>query len=265
MDMSRFVCASCAAFVCGGTAFGQSFNIDFTRDGDAPSSAYAGAGQSGVWNAVDPPNFGSNVALVGLDGAPTSVTIVNLGGAELPTFLGPIADEGDDRSLLNDCLITRDAGLESCIFFHGLTPGTYEVIIYAWMPAAPEIVSLATVDEAPGTGQVVGGAWSGDHELGVTYSRHVAEVLGDGRLRTHSGIAPGENEALGAAMNGIQIRLLAPCPGDFNGDGVVGSGDLAELLAAWGASPFGPYDLDTNGVVGSGDLAILLASWGPCG
>ncbi len=269
MGMHQTACVAGVLLLCAGGAFGQSFNIDFTRDGDGPSASYAGAGQAGFWNAVDPPNFGATVPLSGLDGAPTGVTIVNLGGAELPTFLGPIANEGDDRSLMNDCLITRNAGLESCIFFAGLAPGMYEVTIYAWMPESPSILSWATVDEAPGTGQLVGGAWAGGHELGVTYSRHTAEVLEDGRLRTHSGIAAGADAALGAAMNGLQIRLLVACPADIDGDGAVGSGDLAVMLAAWGspcplAAPMCAPDLNEDGNVDSGDLAVLLAAWGAC-
>lgn len=263
MSMQRILMIA-GAFACAGSAAAQSFNIDFTRDGDAPSSAYAAAGVAGFWNAVDPPNFGASISISDLGGAPTSVTLQNLGGSELLTFLGPIADEGDARSLMNDCLITRSAGLESCIFFNGLEPGMYEVTIYAWMPSSPEILSWATVDEAPGTGQLVGGAWPGAQAQGVTYSRHTAEVLGDGLLRTHSGIAEGADPMLGAAMNGIQIRLLGGCPADFNGDGAVDSGDLAELLAGWGAAAFGPYDLDSDGFIGSGDLATLLAAWGPC-
>ncbi|TVQ32535.1 MAG: hypothetical protein EA376_05390 [Phycisphaeraceae bacterium] len=58
-----------------------------------------------------------------------------------------------------------------------------------------------------------------------------------------------------------------PCPGDFNGDGSVGSSDLAALLSAWGpCPPFGacPWDLNGDGVVGSADLGELLSWWGRC-
>ncbi len=48
-------------------------------------------------------------------------------------------------------------------------------------------------------------------------------------------------------------------PGDFDGDGDVDAGDLAHMLASWGA-PGG--DLDGDGVTTGADLAILLASWG---
>lgn len=52
-----------------------------------------------------------------------------------------------------------------------------------------------------------------------------------------------------------------PCPADFDGDGIVGAGDLAQLLGGWGS--FNPdLDLDGDGVVGAGDLSILLGLWG---
>ena len=51
--------------------------------------------------------------------------------------------------------------------------------------------------------------------------------------------------------------------GDFDGDGSVDAGDLAVLLAAWGACPPDDCaaDLDGDDVVGAGDLALLLAAW----
>lgn len=54
----------------------------------------------------------------------------------------------------------------------------------------------------------------------------------------------------------------ASCPGDLDGDGVVSSADLSNLLAGWGLS--GGSDLDGNGTTGAEDLAALLAAWGPC-
>jgi len=50
---------------------------------------------------------------------------------------------------------------------------------------------------------------------------------------------------------------------DLDGNGVIGQGDLAALLAAWGPCVGGcPADLDDDGVVGSLDLAAVLAVWG---
>lgn len=54
------------------------------------------------------------------------------------------------------------------------------------------------------------------------------------------------------------------CPGDFDGDGSIGTPDLLQLLASWGDCPGCPQDLDGNGAVDTLDLLEFLASWGPC-
>ncbi len=54
----------------------------------------------------------------------------------------------------------------------------------------------------------------------------------------------------------------APCPFDLDGDGSVGSGDIALLLGSWGQMGV-PADFDGGGV-GASDLALLLGAWGPC-
>lgn len=64
---------------------------------------------------------------------------------------------------------------------------------------------------------------------------------------------------------GVWMYLPArkpPCAADLDGDGNVGSIDLATLLAAWGAG--GDADLDGSGAVDAIDLSTLLAAWGDC-
>ena len=68
--------------------------------------------------------------------------------------------------------------------------------------------------------------------------------------------------------NGIQGFILdlprpQTCPGDLDGDGVVGPVDLSILLGAWGTDS-SQADLDGDGIVGPTDLALLLSDWGPC-
>jgi len=63
-------------------------------------------------------------------------------------------------------------------------------------------------------------------------------------------------------MGAYELQEVAACPEDLNGDDVVDSGDLAELLAGWGGS--GPADFNGSGTVDASDLAILLAAWGAC-
>ncbi|MFM1822556.1 MAG: hypothetical protein RI967_822 [Planctomycetota bacterium] len=52
-----------------------------------------------------------------------------------------------------------------------------------------------------------------------------------------------------------------PCAADLDGDGAVGSTDLAQLLGAWGTPG---ADLTGDGATGADDLAALLAAWGGC-
>jgi spore coat protein A len=61
-----------------------------------------------------------------------------------------------------------------------------------------------------------------------------------------------------------QFQVVAPpCPADLDGDGAVGSSDLAALLGSWGPGA-APADLNGDGNVNASDLAALLGSWGPC-
>lgn len=66
---------------------------------------------------------------------------------------------------------------------------------------------------------------------------------------------------------GFWIRAVPkanPCPGDLDGDGAVGFGDLLALLASWGPCDGCAEDIDANGHVGFSDLLIVLGTWGSC-
>lgn len=70
------------------------------------------------------------------------------------------------------------------------------------------------------------------------------------------------------ASNQLFEVILVPgpgCPADLDGDGTVGSDDLATLLLAWGRVPPGtPADLNADGVVSSADLGWMIGAWGVC-
>jgi hypothetical protein len=51
------------------------------------------------------------------------------------------------------------------------------------------------------------------------------------------------------------------CPGDLDGSGEVGGGDIGLLLAAWGG-PDG--DLNGDGITNGADVGLLLSDWGFC-
>ncbi len=56
----------------------------------------------------------------------------------------------------------------------------------------------------------------------------------------------------------------AECPQDLDGDGIVGTADLAMLLGSWGPCEGCPADFDGDGQVDAFDLAQVLGAWGLC-
>ncbi|MEE2972424.1 MAG: hypothetical protein VX672_04805, partial [Planctomycetota bacterium] len=71
-------------------------------------------------------------------------------------------------------------------------------------------------------------------------------------------------------LAGARITIIrndgggAPCPADFNQDGVVNGADFGALLSAWGKCGKCPEDLDGDGAVGGSDIGALLSAWGDC-
>ena len=131
------------------------------------------------------------------------------------------------------------------------------------------------------------------HVLGVPgectdpYSADLApNYLHDGRARSlmeailwHGGEAESSRNAVLAMNQEERAALLTyvaypfadpsldppvgtACPGDLDGDGTIGGGDLARLLTSWGTA--GDGDLDGSGAVDGNDLTLLLADWGFC-
>jgi hypothetical protein len=95
--------------------------------------------------------------------------------------------------------------------------------------------------------------------LSGTIGQHDAGVMAGGSFALAGGFW--------AAMDAPSICPADIAPAGSGGDGVVGAGDLAELLASWGACPGCPADLAPaggDGVVDAADLAQLLAGWGAC-
>lgn len=196
------------------TAFAQSFNIDVSELLNPPTTGYAAAGLPGYWNAVradhiTPFTTGptpQDIMLVDIYGNQTSVGFHQYGGNSHVTDNDPNID-GENADLLNDYLATHSAVLESCMYLNGLQDGTYEVLVYAWMPNQPSVMQKVRFDFNPGSEQFIGGAWPGQHEQGVTYSRHIIEVT-NGFMGFHVGIPAGGSTALGAAFNGFQVNYL---------------------------------------------------------
>jgi formylglycine-generating enzyme required for sulfatase activity len=67
------------------------------------------------------------------------------------------------------------------------------------------------------------------------------------------------------AAASISDQSWSQCPGDLNGDQVVGGTDLGILLGQWGSSGGSTgADLDRNGIVGGADIGLILSLWGSC-
>jgi hypothetical protein len=224
-----------AALLALASARAQSFNIAFAPGGQAPAPAYPAAGRPGQWLALTAAHNTNTYNLVDVDGVITGVRLWQYGGTALLSNDDP-ATSGDDQLLMDDCLVTYSPTLETCTFFYNLIEGEYEILVYAMMPGQPAVQSYTSCDEEPGYPHLVcGGPWPGGHRLGITYSRHIARA-GEGfpgLLRIHSGVVPGQPPEAGAAMNGLQLRLLPdPSPGDTNCDAAVDAADIPSFVLA---------------------------------
>ncbi len=191
-------------------ASAQTFNIDVGDDVGVPSFSYGAAAlRPGLWNASTdatmPPY--SLSPLIDVDGFVTGASVsvastcVGCSGKNSAVNLGTT---GDDELLLDDF---QDLGVitsSATWTFSGLLPGRYFLYTYAW---APDGDSFRTTVEPVGSGdpRLVGGAWSGAHQEGVTYALHRVEVDGTGVLSVQLSTA----SAFGT-LNGFQLVLQEP-------------------------------------------------------
>jgi hypothetical protein len=85
---------------------------------------------------------------------------------------------------------------------------------------------------------------------------HTAETI------VYGGNIPGLG-VTGTLTNALVTIVPTNLVGDIDGNGSVGSEDMAILLAAWGTQSFNsnPADLNGDGTVNSQDLAILITNW----
>ncbi|MBI1827058.1 MAG: hypothetical protein HY287_09840 [Planctomycetes bacterium] len=215
--------------VCQASA--QSINIDFGNPGAGPASNYAAAGQAGFWNKI-PAAGGTDYILKDLAGNMTTVHFSQSGAEGVLTASDPSVS-GNDATLMNDGIITHVYGTDSCFFFTGLTPGTYDLVTYAWRPSNPSLIAKSFADNTPGI-ELSGGAWPGQQTHGVTYGHHIVTVDQSGAMTSHSGLNSSSGEPIGAVCNGMQLRLLPTTT--VPAIGTYGLAFLAALLfaaAAW--------------------------------
>jgi hypothetical protein len=232
----------------------QSFNVEFGTAGTAPSASYAGVGVPGVWNSFDGMANFERLALVGLDGAPIAADIMNI-GFDVIEASDIATTSGDDEALLDDCFTSFNDPIDGCLFMRFLEPGAYRVIMYGIAPDDVSLLSRLRIDQNTEDPVLVGGAWAGVHDEGITYMAQIATVGLDGRLDIHSGLPSGN---IRSVCNGIQvIQLPPPCPADLTGDGVLNFFDVSAFLNAYTAmDPLA--DFTGDGVFDFFDVSAFL-------
>jgi hypothetical protein len=171
----------------------QSFNVDFGV-GPSPSAAYgAAAGQAGVWNVA----VGGVVPLLDLVGGSTSVSLLypDAGWESVFDYGGTT---GDDEFLLDDFFTWPPTGPLPFVV-RGLAPGAYEFFSYSFAPNGAN--SWVDVPGSPEGFQLLGGAWPGSHQLGLTYALHTLTLVEPADVTINVGVW---NGAWGG-FNGLQI------------------------------------------------------------
>lgn len=198
------ISAACACVV-SAWASAQSINIRFGAAASAPSATYAAAGEAGVWNTFQVPPAAVRQPLVDLTGAPVGAQFYQIGNASILSYDNPNTS-GEDEKLLDSMILSTNSPTDGCFWVEGLTLGTYEVTIYAMTPDNAALQNRTRVDNGSPGPVMVGGAWPGHHQAGVTFARFTVTTY-DGVIAFHDGLA---GSALQSGMNGVQLEYLPP-------------------------------------------------------
>ena len=140
--------------------------------------------------------------------------------------------------------------------------GGAQVSILAYTDIAGGFAGEGNLDANPQFVNPTGDAETGDYRLAAgspCIDAGTSELYLEGDLDL-----AGEDRLNGASVDmGCYELASLPCPGDFDGNGIVDGADLATLLGQWGEA--GSADLNEDGLVDGADLAQLLGDWGDCG
>ncbi len=184
----------------GSLADGQTINIDYGGLAGSPWASYKAAGWPGVWNILNP-EHGVAESLYRVDDTPVAATVTLLDGAG--ALISSVDDPGttlNEEWLLDD-FAHGGTDVVGTIRFDNLENDTYEVIVYAWTPGSPDVLTSVWPDcDMSGEPFLVGGPWPGQLEEGVTHARFTTTVT-DGTLL----ICTGGGLTWDGAINGIQL------------------------------------------------------------
>lgn len=245
-----------------------------------PAGTYAGglsvAGKSLVIESD------AGAAATVLDGGGQVGTVLSVTGGASLTLRGftvrgglggtPVADEDGLVRLAGGGMLVRgaSASLVECLVEGNLAGfgGGVAAVDASFEAVASEIRANHAAHDG-------GGLWSTGSVaslLGGSIRGNVAGAAGggvhadaDSALEAHAtAICDNQPDEAQGDVRGKPGSCSA-CAADLDGDGVVGSGDLTVLFAAWGAVDL-PFDLDGDGAVSGGDVSVVFAAWGTaCG
>lgn len=205
--------------------------------------------------------------------------------ATLGLSLAPLAAAGLTSDVIDLSHEEVDGAAPNVIVYVQETTGPLDSIAFdlryaAFTPSWGSTVRILIEHESGFEFTVAGRAGGGDPDLDLGWGNLPSfftfddEVLIEDGPDDSSGMwtitltdiidDPGTDGVFVEASTITLQKAGSACPADINGDGQVGSTDLAMLLGDWGAAD-SPADLDSSGDVGSTDLGIMLGSWGPCG
>ncbi len=187
-----------ALFVCAASN-GQSVNVDFHDVDGTPTSDYGAAGLPGFWNSFTT-TAGVDTPLLGLDGAPTGVTLRHNGaGYQRESSQTTV---GNDSALLRDYLFS--VGPAITLEFAGLANGTYEAYTYAYFHENYPFSTDVWINGDLDTLQVVTGTFANGFDLGMSHARHTFKVT-DGALSIWL------DNVADPLVNGVQLAII-PAP-----------------------------------------------------
>lgn len=235
------------------------------------------------------PQFGCECSISGsfvatLEGSETSAPseVDGIANPAASTIDLSVNFTGSGGSWVGDMVMTVTDGSGNCIAFGGYndTPpgcpslGYYQTIWPSNWATAGDGVYTATVNlsdeglDGSGTWSVaVFNGWNNASAVTYDVSWTLSDVCADLSEPDISGCTDPEatNYNPAATLDDGSCQFPAPCPGDFDGNGVIAVNDVLVALGDFGCAGVCTADLDGDGVVGVTDILNMLAQFGqPC-
>lgn len=182
------------------------------------------------------------------------MTITNTGTRDLNISLFAYADLDANGSALMDTaslipttnfLRLRSEESGTFVDFSGFNAAAYQATTGASvMPVLRNLLNDVNLNNLANSGVPFGPS---DSAFGLQFNLNVP--VGESRT----------------VLTRIFVNAQPPaCPGDLDGDGLVGLSDIAIIVNNWGAStlPGLNGDADGDGSIGLGDIAVVVQNWG---